>query len=163
VLDLGSGAGLDVLVSARRVGPTGRAIGLDVTEEMLMLARRHAAEQGVANADFHLGRIEDIPLPDDSVDVVISNCVIALSTDKPRVGGGCHLNRDTAAAVSRGGFPHRPARPLRLRAAAVCPCTRPHPRAGPPGRWWPVTRSATRPMTLVPRQVACAVKCADQQ
>jgi ubiquinone/menaquinone biosynthesis C-methylase UbiE len=85
VLDLGSGAGLDVLVSSRRVGPTGQAIGLDMTQEMLALARRHAAEQGVHNAEFQLGRIEDIPLPDNAVDVVISNCVITLSTDKPRV------------------------------------------------------------------------------
>jgi ubiquinone/menaquinone biosynthesis C-methylase UbiE/L-amino acid N-acyltransferase YncA len=85
VLDLGSGAGLDVLVSARRVGPTGRVIGLDMTPEMLDLARRHAAEQGVSHVEFRQGRIEDIPLPDDSVDVVLSNCVITLSADKPRV------------------------------------------------------------------------------
>ncbi|MCF2526975.1 methyltransferase domain-containing protein [Yinghuangia soli] len=85
VLDLGSGGGIDVLLSARRVGPAGRAIGLDMTDEMLDLARRHAAEAGVANAAFLKGRIEDIPLPDASVDVVISNCVITLSTDKPAV------------------------------------------------------------------------------
>ncbi|HEX3785309.1 MAG TPA: GNAT family N-acetyltransferase [Pseudonocardiaceae bacterium] len=85
VLDLGSGAGLDVLASARRVGPTGRAIGLDMTENMLTLSRRHAAEQQVTNAEFLPGTIEDIPLPDNAVDVVISNCVITLSADKPRV------------------------------------------------------------------------------
>ncbi|WP_372672331.1 methyltransferase domain-containing protein [Amycolatopsis kentuckyensis] len=85
VLDLGSGGGLDVLLSARRVGPAGRAIGLDVTEEMLTLARRHAARAGVANAEFVHGTIERIPLPDASVDVVISNCVITLSPDKPAV------------------------------------------------------------------------------
>jgi SAM-dependent methyltransferase len=85
VLDLGSGGGLDVLLSARRVGPTGRAIGLDMTDEMLTLARTHAARAGVANAEFVRGRIEDIPLPDASVDVVISNCVITLSEDKPAV------------------------------------------------------------------------------
>ncbi|MFI6586803.1 methyltransferase domain-containing protein [Embleya sp. NPDC050493] len=85
VLDLGSGAGLDVLLSARRVGPTGRAIGLDITDEMLDLARRHAAEAGADNVEFLRGRIEDIPLPDASVDVVLSNCVITLSPDKPRV------------------------------------------------------------------------------
>jgi ubiquinone/menaquinone biosynthesis C-methylase UbiE len=85
VLDLGSGAGLDVLVAARRVGPTGRAIGLDMTPEMLAAARRHAAEQGVVNAEFLAGHIEEIPLPDASVDVVISNCVITLSVDKARV------------------------------------------------------------------------------
>jgi arsenite methyltransferase len=85
VLDLGSGGGIDVLLSARRVGPTGRAIGLDMTDEMLELARRNAAEAGVDNVEFLAGTIEDVPLPDHSVDVVISNCVINLSTDKPRV------------------------------------------------------------------------------
>ncbi|HEV7650417.1 MAG TPA: GNAT family N-acetyltransferase [Actinophytocola sp.] len=85
VLDLGSGGGLDVLLSARRVGPAGRAIGLDMTDDMLTLARGHAAEAGVTNAEFHKGQMEDIPLPDASVDVVISNCVIALSTDTPAV------------------------------------------------------------------------------
>jgi arsenite methyltransferase len=85
VLDLGSGAGADVLISARRVGPGGRAIGLDMTDEMLALARRNAAEAGVENVEFVQGYIEQIPLPDRSVDVVISNCVINLSADKPRV------------------------------------------------------------------------------
>jgi arsenite methyltransferase len=85
VLDLGSGGGIDVLLSARRVGPTGRAYGLDMTDEMLQLARRNAAEAGATNVDFLRGQIEDIPLPADSVDVVISNCVINLSTDKPAV------------------------------------------------------------------------------
>lgn len=85
VLDLGSGGGLDVLLSARRVGPAGRAIGLDVTDDMLTLARRHAERAGVTNAEFVHGTIERIPLPDASVDVVISNCVIALSPDKPAV------------------------------------------------------------------------------
>jgi SAM-dependent methyltransferase len=85
VLDLGSGAGTDVLISARRVGPTGRAIGLDMTDEMLELARANAAEAGVANARFLKGTIEQIPLPSESVDVVISNCVVNLSVDKPAV------------------------------------------------------------------------------
>ncbi len=85
VLDLGSGGGIDVLLSARRVGPTGKAYGLDMTTEMLALARRNAADAGVANVEFLAGQIEAIPLPDASVDVVISNCVINLSTDKPRV------------------------------------------------------------------------------
>ncbi len=85
VLDLGSGAGADVLISARRVGAAGKAIGLDMTDEMLELARANAAEAGVANAEFVKGYIEDIPLADASVDVVISNCVINLSTDKPKV------------------------------------------------------------------------------
>jgi SAM-dependent methyltransferase len=85
VLDLGSGAGADVLISARRVGPTGRAIGLDMTDEMLALARANAAEAGVGNAEFVQGYIEELPLPDGSVDVVISNCVINLSADKARV------------------------------------------------------------------------------
>ena len=85
VLDLGSGAGADVLISARRVAPGGRAIGLDMTDEMLALARANASEAGVDNADFVKGYIEEIPLPDASVDVVISNCVINLSADKARV------------------------------------------------------------------------------
>jgi len=82
VLDLGSGAGADVLISARRVSPGGRAIGLDMTVEMLELARRNAAEAGVDNVEFLQGYLEDIPLPDDSVDVVISNCVLNLAADK---------------------------------------------------------------------------------
>jgi SAM-dependent methyltransferase len=85
VLDLGSGGGIDVLLSARRVGPTGLAYGVDMTDEMLDLARRNAAEAGVANAHFLKGEIEALPLPSSSVDVVISNCVVNLSTDKPRV------------------------------------------------------------------------------
>ena len=85
VLDLGSGGGIDVLLSARRVGPSGKAYGLDMTDEMLELARRNAAEAGATNVEFLRGQIEDIPLPANSVDVVISNCVINLSTDKPAV------------------------------------------------------------------------------
>ncbi|MDQ3720119.1 MAG: arsenite methyltransferase [Actinomycetota bacterium] len=85
VLDLGSGAGADVLISARRVGPTGRAIGLDMTDEMLELARANAADAGVENAEFVKGYLEEMPLADASVDVVISNCVINLSGDKPRL------------------------------------------------------------------------------
>jgi SAM-dependent methyltransferase len=85
VLDLGSGGGIDALLSARRVGPNGRAVGLDMTEEMLGLARRNAAEAGVANVEFLQGYIEEIPLPDESIDVVISNCVINLSADKATV------------------------------------------------------------------------------
>ena len=85
MLDLGSGGGIDVLLSARRVGPTGVVYGLDMTEEMLALARRNQAEAGITNAHFLRGQIEDVPLPAESVDVVISNCVINLSTDKARV------------------------------------------------------------------------------
>ncbi len=85
VLDLGSGGGIDVLLSARRVGPDGRAIGIDMTDEMLDLARRNAADAGVGNVEFIKGYLEDLPLPDASVDVVISNCVINLSPDKARV------------------------------------------------------------------------------
>jgi SAM-dependent methyltransferase len=83
VLDLGSGGGIDVLLSAKRVGPTGKAYGLDMTEEMLALARRNAAEAGATNVELLKGQIEAIPLPAQTVDVVISNCVINLSTDKP--------------------------------------------------------------------------------
>jgi SAM-dependent methyltransferase len=85
VLDLGSGGGIDVLLSARRVGPTGKAYGLDMTDEMLALAEENKRESGLENAEFLKGEIENIPLPANSVDVIISNCVINLSGDKPRV------------------------------------------------------------------------------
>jgi SAM-dependent methyltransferase len=85
VLDLGSGGGIDVLLSARRVGPTGKAYGLDMTDEMLALARENQRKAGVQNAEFLKGEIENIPLPDNSVDVIISNCVVNLSADKDRV------------------------------------------------------------------------------
>jgi arsenite methyltransferase len=90
VLDLGSGGGIDVLLSARRVGPTGFAYGVDMTEEMLELARGNAAKAGASNVEFLKGIIEDVPLPDSSVDVVISNCVINLSTDKRMVINEMH-------------------------------------------------------------------------
>jgi arsenite methyltransferase len=96
VLDLGSGAGADVLISARRVGPTGRAIGLDMTDEMLDVARQHASQAGMTNPEFVKGYLEEIPLADASVDVVISNCVINLAADKQRV-------LDEAARVLRPG------------------------------------------------------------
>ncbi len=85
VLDLGSGGGIDVLLSARRVGPAGKAYGLDMTDEMLELARENALKSGVTNAEFLKGELEDIPLPDATVDVIISNCVVNLSPDKDRV------------------------------------------------------------------------------
>ena len=97
VLDLGSGAGADVLISAKRVGSTGNAIGLDMTDEMLELAQRNAAQAGATNVQFLKGHIEDIPLPEASVDVVISNCVINLSGDKPRV------LREAARVLKPGG------------------------------------------------------------
>ena len=116
VLDLGSGGGIDVILSARRVGPDGLAYGLDMTDEMLALARRNAAEAGVRNAIFLRGQIEDVPLPADSVDVVISNCVVNLSTDKPavlaelarvvksggRIGISDVVAEDRLSAVERG-------------------------------------------------------------
>ena len=97
VLDLGSGAGADVLISARRVGTTGRAIGLDMTDEMLELARANARGAGVENVEFLKGYIEAIPLPDDTVDVVISNCVINLAADKRKVLA------ETARVLKPGG------------------------------------------------------------
>jgi arsenite methyltransferase len=97
VLDLGSGAGADVLISARRVGTTGKAIGLDMTDEMLELARANAAEAGVQNVEFVKGFIEEIPLADGSVDVVISNCVINLAADKRKVLA------ETARVLKPGG------------------------------------------------------------
>src|SRR5206468_11908140 len=90
VLDLGSGGGIDVLLSARRVGPSGKAFGLDMTDEMLELARRNASEAGVQNVEFLKGYMEEVPLPDASVDVIISNCVINLSADKPAVFAEMH-------------------------------------------------------------------------
>ena len=97
VLDLGSGGGIDVLLSAQRVGPTGLAYGLDMTDEMLDLARRNQAEAGVGNVQWLRGHIEQIPLPSDSVDVIISNCVINLSGDKPQV------LREAARVLKPGG------------------------------------------------------------
>ena len=97
VLDLGSGAGADVLISARRVGPGGKAIGLDMTDEMLELARANAAEAGVTNVEFMKGYLEELPLADATVDVVISNCVVNLSADKPRVV------REAARVLRPGG------------------------------------------------------------
>ena len=97
VLDLGSGAGADVLISARRVGDSGKAIGLDMTDEMLELARANAADAGVDNVEFLKGYIEEIPLEDESVDVVISNCVINLAADKRRVLA------ETARVLKPGG------------------------------------------------------------
>jgi len=90
VLDLGSGGGIDVLLSARRVGPTGRAYGLDMTDEMLALAESNQAKSGATNVEFLKGTIEDVPLPAGAVDVIISNCVINLSTDKPAVFAEAH-------------------------------------------------------------------------
>jgi arsenite methyltransferase len=97
VLDLGSGGGIDVLLSARRVGPSGKAFGLDMTDEMLELARRNQREAGVENVEFLKGTIEEVPLPDDSVDVIISNCVINLSADKSLVF------REAARVLRPGG------------------------------------------------------------
>jgi arsenite methyltransferase len=97
VLDLGSGGGIDVLLSAKRVGPTGLAYGLDMTDEMLDLARKNQAEAGITNVQWLRGHLEDIPLPADSVDVIISNCVINLSGDKPQV------LREAARVLKPGG------------------------------------------------------------
>ena len=97
VLDLGSGGGIDVLLSAKRVGPTGKAYGLDMTDEMLALANENKRKSGITNVEFLKGEIESIPLPDDSVDVVISNCVINLSADKDKV------LRETFRVLKPGG------------------------------------------------------------
>ena len=125
VLDLGSGGGIDVLLSARRVGPEGRAIGLDMTDEMLELARANAQRAGATNVEFLKGEIENIPLPDDSVDVIISNCVINLSADKRRVLGEAFrvLRSGGRFAVSdvvrRGEMPEAVKRNLELWAGCI--------------------------------------------
>jgi SAM-dependent methyltransferase len=125
VLDLGSGGGIDVLLSARRVGPTGKAYGLDMTDEMLDIARQNQKAAGVENVEFLKGQIEAIPLPDNSVDVVLSNCVINLSTDKRRViqeafrvlrPGGRFAVSDV---VSRGPVPAPIRRDIELWAGCI--------------------------------------------
>jgi SAM-dependent methyltransferase len=125
VLDLGSGGGIDVLLSAQRVGPTGKAYGLDMTDEMLALARDNQRRAGVANVEFLKGEIEQIPLPDASVDVIISNCVINLSADKDRVlreafrvlrPGGRLAVSDV---VVKGGVPDAIRRSLELWAGCI--------------------------------------------
>lgn len=125
VLDLGSGGGIDVLLSARRVGPSGKAYGLDMTDEMLELARRNQAAAGIDNVEFLQGRIEAIPLPDASVDVIISNCVINLSGDKARVlaeafrvlkPGGRFAVSDV---LTRGTLPEAVQRSMRLWTGCV--------------------------------------------
>jgi SAM-dependent methyltransferase len=125
VLDLGSGAGADILISAKRVGPSGRAIGLDMTDEMLDLARANAAHAGTENVEILKGYIEDIPLPDDSVDVAISNCVINLAADKRKVLAEAVWH----GLVPAGGRPrhrgHRPARGRTRRRLAGRPRLRP--------------------------------------
>ncbi len=125
VLDLGSGGGIDVLLSARRVGPTGKAYGLDMTDEMLDLARENARKAGVSNVEFLKGEMENIPLPDASVDVIISNCVINLSPDKDAVlreafrvlkpGGRLAV----ADVVTRGRIPPQVRRDLELWAGCI--------------------------------------------
>ena len=151
VLDLGSGGGIDVLLSARRVAPGGKAYGLDASPDMITLARENATQAGVANAEFLRGHIEDIPLPDGHVDVVISNCVINLSADKPRVlaetfrvlrpGGGSGSATSSPTTPSnrhgewtRNSEPAAPPGPsLRATTAACCwPAGSPASRSPPP-------------------------------
>jgi arsenite methyltransferase len=128
VLDLGSGGGIDVLLSARRVGPGGKAYGLDMTDEMLALARENRAEAGAENVEFLKGEIESVPLPDGHVDVVISNCVINLSTDKPRVigeafrvlkPGGRFAVSDVVFLGDKGKLPEGLARDVELWAGCI--------------------------------------------
>src|SRR5246500_2298280 len=125
VLDLGSGGGIDVLLSAKRVGPSGKAYGLDMTDEMLTLARENQRKAGVDNVEFLKGEIEDIPLPDNSVDVIISNCVINLSADKDKVlreafrvlkPGGRFAVSDV---VTRGAVPEAVRRNMLLWAGCI--------------------------------------------
>ena len=125
VLDLGSGGGIDVLLSARRVGPTGKAYGLDMTDEMLDLARENARKAGVANAEFLKGEMEAMPLPDGSIDVIISNCVVNLSPDKDAVLREAHRvlapggRFAVADILTRGEMPAALKRSLELWAGCV--------------------------------------------
>ena len=125
VLDLGSGGGIDVLLSARRVGPKGKAYGLDMTDEMLDLARKNAANAGVTNVEFLRGEIENIPLPSNSVDVIISNCVVNLSPDKDAVLREAHRvlkpggRFAVADIVTRGEMPAELQRSLELWAGCI--------------------------------------------
>ena len=130
VLDLGSGGGIDVLLSARRVGPTGKAYGLDMTDDMLALARENQRQAGVENVEFLKGEIEAIPLPDDAVDVIISNCVINLSADKRRVLAEAFRVLRAGRALRRlgRGGPRRD-------AGGRCGATSSSGSAASPARW----------------------------
>jgi len=125
VLDLGSGGGIDVLLSARRVGPTGKAYGLDMLDEMLELARQNQQKAGIENVEFLKGEMEDVPLPDNSVDVIISNCVVNLSPDKDRVFREAYrvLKPGGRLAISdivyRGGMPEEMRRSLEMWAGCL--------------------------------------------
>jgi len=125
VLDLGSGGGIDVLLSARRVGPTGKAYGLDMADEMLELARQNQQKAGIENVEFLKGEMEDVPLPDNSVDVIISNCVVNLSPDKDRVLREAYrvLKPGGRVAISdivyRGGMPEALRRNLEMWAGCL--------------------------------------------
>ena len=154
VLDLGSGGGIDVLLSARRVGPTGFAYGVDMTDEMLDLARANKAKAGATNVEFLKGTIEDVPLPDGAVDVVISNCVINLSTDKPAVLAemfrvltpGGRIGISDVVAEDHLSPPSGPSA-APTSAASPAPCPGPNtstawPRSGSPT---PRSPSPTRP------------------
>ena len=121
MLDLGSGGGIDVLLSARRVGPTGKAYGLDMTDEMLALANENKRKAGAENVEFLRGEIENIPLPDNSVDVIISNCVINLSADKDRVLREAFRVLASGRAFRRFGCGDA-RRDRRLKFARACCC-----------------------------------------
>ncbi len=158
VLDLGCGGGIDVLLSARRVGPAGKAYGLDMTTEMLDLAREHARQAGVGNAGFLRGQIEAIPLPDSSVDVIISNCVINLSTDRPTVFAETFACCAPAAAwASPTSSPRTTSRPPSGPSAAPRPAASPGRRRSPnTAPAWPGPGSPPSPS---PRPIRSPTAC----
>ena len=146
VLDLGSGGGLDVFLAAQKVGPTGRAIGIDMTPEMIARARKAAAEAGLANVEFHLSTIDKLPLPDASVDCIISNCVINLAPDKPAVFRDMFRVLKPGGRIALSDIALKKTLPLDLARKRRRPC-RLHRRQSPSTITAPVWNTRVSPMS----------------